>query len=185
MSSASDYTQKLTNRVRATALARAKVEMDNGITRRYLIEGGSGGASSASFATSVEAGTSELTVAQFQESVAAAGTGPAAQNRTQVTETFTSGSSTWTPPFGVDMVEYLLVGGGGGGGGAYDSGGSGGGGGGQVLSGFLPISAIQPYQITIGNGGAGGTANRLASPPDNPGSAGESSTFGSLTALGG
>ena len=120
LNSASDYTQRLTNRVRATAFARAKVDVDNGLARRYQYEGGSGGTSPASSAIDENIGTSQLTINQFLQAVASAGTGPSAtgQQRTLTTEVFTSGTQQWRPPFGVDMVEYLLVGGGGGGGGA-------------------------------------------------------------------
>jgi hypothetical protein len=185
--SASSYTERLTNRVRATAFARAKADVDNGLARRYQYEGGSGGTNPASAVIKENIGTSELTINQFLQAVASAGTGPSATGQTQelVTETFTSGSTVWRPPFGVDMVEYLLVGGGGGGGGAYDNGGAGGGGGGQVLSGTIAIDAIEPYQITIGNGGAGGTADRTVIPYEYNGSDGVSSQFGSVTALGG
>jgi hypothetical protein len=115
--SASDYTQRLTNRVRATAFARAKVDVDNGLARRYQYEGGSSGASPASSAIDENIGTSQLTISQFLQAVASAGTGPSATGRTQilVTESFTSGTQQWSPPFGVSMVEYLVVGGGGGG----------------------------------------------------------------------
>ena len=132
--SASEYTEKLTNRVRATAFARAKVDVDNGLARRYQYEGGSGGSSAASSSTAENIGTSELTRAQFLQAEASAGTGPSATGRTRtlVTQTFTSGTQQWSPPFGVDMVEYLIVGGGGGGGAAHDNAGAGGAGGGSA-----------------------------------------------------
>lgn len=91
------------------------------------------------------------------------------------TTTITS-SGTWTVPPGVTSVSGLVVGGGGGGGADW----GGGGGGGQVV--VLNSYAVTPgtvFSITIGNGGAGGIAFAAS------GASGGSTTFGSITAIGG
>jgi uncharacterized repeat protein (TIGR02543 family) len=90
---------------------------------------------------------------------------------------FTStGSCAWQIPSGVSSLEAIIVAAGGGGGGAYDAGGAGGGGGGQVkLTGPLDVSGQSQLTIRVGTGGAGGTASRLASPPENAGAKGENS----------
>lgn len=71
-------------------------------------------------------------------------------------ETFSS-SGTWTKPYGVTAVDYLVVAGGGRGGGSQASGhfAGGGGGGGGVRSGSLSI-AQSSYTITVGTGQAVG-----------------------------
>lgn len=94
---------------------------------------------------------------------------------TTLSTTFNT-SGTWTNP-GVSAVEVLVVGGGGGGGfGSSNSsagwGGGGGGAGGVRYSSSLSISPNTNYSVTVGGGG-GGDGN------------GGSSTFSSLTALGG
>lgn len=95
---------------------------------------------------------------------------------------FTSvGTTTWTPPTGVYSVEYLVVGGGGGAGNGYDNAGGGGGGAGMVLAGNVAVTPGQSYTVTVGAGGAGGADART----NNPGSPGNNSVFGSITALGG
>ena len=78
-------------------------------------------------------------------------------------------------------VEYLVVAGGGGGGNAYDQAGGGGGGAGMVLTGNTTISLSTLYNITVGTGGTGGTDVRSSS----PGTAGNNSSFATITALGG
>lgn len=97
-------------------------------------------------------------------------------------ETFTDvGTTTWTVPFGVTTVEYLVVGGGGGGGNGYDSGGGGGAGGGMVLTGFINVSQGSTFDITVGQGGTGGADTRT----NNNGTNGGNSVFGIIIALGG
>jgi hypothetical protein len=100
------------------------------------------------------------------------------------TQFTTVGSTTWTAPAGVTSVEYLVVGGGGGSGGGYDTGGGGGGGGGMVRKGTLSVTPGDVYNITVGDGGAGGISNRLALPETN-GRSGQSSVFASIESLGG
>jgi hypothetical protein len=73
-------------------------------------------------------------------------------------------------------VDYLLVAGGGGGG-AY---GAGGGGGGVLTALGYSVTPGSPITVTVGAGGAGGTAGSA-----NPGTQGNSSVFGSITATGG
>ncbi len=102
-----------------------------------------------------------------------------------IRETFTTSVNNWPVPPGVSSVSYLIVGGGGGGGAAYDNGGAGGGGGGQVITGTFTFSGQTTLNVTVGNGGSGGTANRLASPPEYDGSKGENSSFGTIIAEGG
>lgn len=104
---------------------------------------------------------------------------------TPVLQTFTTvGSTTWTAPFGVTSVDYLIVGGGGGSGGGYDGGGGGGGGGGMVLIGTTSVVPEQIYTIVVGDGGAAGISIRSPVSETNGGSGGNSS-FGTVVALGG
>ena len=95
--------------------------------------------------------------------------------------TNTSGDS-WTAPALTTTVEYLIVGGGGGGGGAFDTGGAGGGGAGMVITGNTSVIPGTTYTLTIGAGGAKGTAAR---PSETSGSDGGNSVFNGITALGG
>lgn len=97
-------------------------------------------------------------------------------------EIFTTvGSTTWTAPAGTTSVEYLVVGGGGGAGNGYDNAGGGGGGAGMVLTGTVSVTPGQTYDITVGDGGAGGADARA----NNPGTAGSPSAFDTITSLGG
>jgi hypothetical protein len=98
-------------------------------------------------------------------------------------ETFTSvGPTTWTAPYGVTTVEYLVVGGGGGGGNAYDNSAGGGGGAGMVLTGTTTVVPGQSYTVIVGVGGAGGSTTY---PGSSSGSVGGSSVFSTVTAFGG
>jgi hypothetical protein len=72
------------------------------------------------------------------------------------------GTTTWMAPPGVSSVEYLVVGGGGGGGGSWDTAGAGGGGGGMVLTGNLSVLGGEVLDITVGDGGAGGTSSQIS-----------------------
>ncbi|MCX6876770.1 MAG: Ig-like domain-containing protein, partial [Verrucomicrobia bacterium] len=90
-----------------------------------------------------------------------------------VVHKFTS-SGTLQIPFGVS-ADVLAVAGGGGGGG-YTAGG--GGAGGYVYSSGAPLVAGS-YPVTVGSGGAAGTANNI------PGTDGANSVFGTITAVGG
>jgi hypothetical protein len=93
----------------------------------------------------------------------------------------TVGTTSWTAPAGVTSVEYLVVAGGGGAGNGYDNAGGGGGGAGMVLSGTTSVTPGDSYTVTIGGGGTGGANTRT----NNPGTSGNNSVFGSITALGG
>ena len=98
-------------------------------------------------------------------------------------ETFTSvGPTTWTAPYGVTTVEYLVVGGGGGGGNAYDNSAGGGGGAGMVLTGTTTVVPGQSYTVIVGVGGAGGSTTY---PGSSSGGVGGSSVFSTVTAFGG
>lgn len=87
-------------------------------------------------------------------------------------------STSITIPAGISKMDVLVVGGGGGGGAWV---GGGGGGGGVVTS--LNHSVTGSISATIGNGGIGGFYT--AALGSVPGTAGGSSSFGALTALGG
>ena len=100
---------------------------------------------------------------------------------TQFTEV---GSTTWTAPPGVTSVDYLVVGGGGGSGGGFDNSGGGGGGGGIVRTGTLSVKPGDVYNITVGDGGEGGTSIRSPVSETN-GSKGGDSVFASIESLGG
>ncbi|MCP4929990.1 MAG: LamG domain-containing protein, partial [Gammaproteobacteria bacterium] len=84
------------------------------------------------------------------------------------TETFLSGTTSWTAPAGVTSVEYLVVAGGGGGGSAL----GGGGGGGGFKTGTLSVTPASSYTTTVGAGGSSNTS-------------GSDSVFGSITSTGG
>lgn len=94
------------------------------------------------------------------------------------------GTHSFTPPDGVNEVEYLVVGGGGGGGGISSGsvGGAGGGGAGGYLSNVggigYPVTS-QSYTVIVGGGGSGGVGG------SSPGANGGSSTFDTITAAGG
>ncbi len=79
----------------------------------------------------------------------------------QTTVPFTS-SGTWTCPAGVTSIKVEAYGGGGGGGRGEgfsgDNGGGGGGGGAYTVINTVTVSPATNYNITIGNGGAGGTS---------------------------
>jgi len=93
----------------------------------------------------------------------------------------TVGSTNWIVPTGVYEIEYLVVGGGGGGGNGFDSGAGGGGGGGMVIQGNLLVLHNQQFDVTIGDGGLGGAADRT----NRHGLIGQNSNFGGIIALGG
>ena len=83
---------------------------------------------------------------------------------------------TWTPPYGVSMVYVTLCGGGGGGG--VNSYPGGGGGGGECYS-MIPMSVSGNVAVVVGANGTGGLSGYWAA------TAGGSSSFGSLVAVGG
>lgn len=87
----------------------------------------------------------------------------------------TTGPGTFTVPSGVTDIDVLVVAGGGAGGGI----GGGGGAGGVVYRPGLPVSPGASISFSVGAGGASGGGYPT------PGSDGQSSTFGTLTALGG
>ncbi len=97
------------------------------------------------------------------------------------------GNFTWVAPDYVTSVEYLIVGGGGGGGAAYDTGSAGGGGGGLVLYGTLSVIPGNSYNITVGDGGAGGIGTQISPTQrtETNGSDGLDSIFDAITAYGG
>lgn len=101
-----------------------------------------------------------------------------------ITSFTTTGSTTWTAPAYTTSVEYLVVGGGGGGGGAFDTGSSGGGGAGLVLTGTVSVTPNFTYNIYVGSGGAGGTADRTV-PIETDGGNGQNSYFNAIIATGG
>lgn len=87
------------------------------------------------------------------------------------------GSYSLVMPNDVSALDYLVVGGGGGGG-------SGGGGAGGVLqSTNYQVTSGNTYEVAVGAGGNGGSGG--ARDPRVNSTAGESSVFGSITALGG
>lgn len=112
-------------------------------------------------------------------------------------------SGTWTCPAGIKYVVVTGCGGGGGGGGGASSSGrgaiyfAGGGSGGHPAITSTQVVQVTPgviYNISIGQGGIGGTSNCVAnivSPtgggtkPGNPGSDGSASIFGSIIFPGG
>ncbi|SOD18976.1 glycine-rich domain-containing protein [Pedobacter xixiisoli] len=106
-------------------------------------------------------------------------------NYTRLTFTNTNSSFNWTVPSNVSSVNYLVVGGGGGGGGAFDSGAAGGGGGGQVKTGTLSVTSGSTINVTVGSAGAGGAADRNASPQEYNGVDGGNSYFDTIIANGG
>lgn len=103
------------------------------------------------------------------------------------TQTFSDvGTFNWAVPDFCESIEYLVVGGGGGGGGTYDTGTSGGGGGGHVVQGrFANVPSCRTLSVVVGQGGNGGTADRLNSPYEYNGGIGQPSSFGAFSAAGG
>lgn len=96
----------------------------------------------------------------------------------QTTQTFTTGSSTFTIPCGVTSITVQVWGGGGAGGGGSDTGapgGSGGGGGGYCTQ-TISVTPGQVISYSVGAGGTGGTGN---------GGNGGTTTFGTVSASGG
>lgn len=90
------------------------------------------------------------------------------------------GTTTWTVPSGVNIVDVRVWGAGGGGGGSYRAGASGGGGGGFIDCKGIQVTPGQQILVTVGTGGNGG----YAVPTD--GKAGGASSFGIYaTAYGG
>lgn len=98
------------------------------------------------------------------------------------TQTFSSGSGTYTTPSNVTHIRVRGWGGGGGGGGAAAAGAAGsaagGGGGGGYFESFI-TSPAGTYSYGVGGGGAGGTAG------NNNGTGGGNTTFSTFTATGG
>ncbi|WP_295894945.1 phage tail protein [uncultured Bartonella sp.] len=90
------------------------------------------------------------------------------------------GTTTWTVPSGVHVVDVIVWGAGGGGGGSYRAGASGGAGGGYIDCKGLQVTPGQQILITVGAGGNGGSAI-----PTNGGSGGASSFGSYATAYGG
>ena len=95
-------------------------------------------------------------------------------------QSFTS-SGTFSVPSGVTAVDVLVVAGAGGGAGG-GSGGGGGGAGGLIFRPGFPVTPGGTVSVTVGCGGAGST---VANQDNNPGSSGQDSVFGTITAKGG
>ncbi|MDO9520457.1 MAG: DUF11 domain-containing protein [Pseudohongiella sp.] len=89
----------------------------------------------------------------------------------------TTGTSNFTPPLGVDSVEYLVVAGGGGGG-AWRGGGGGAGG---FRTGTLSVTPASSLTVTVGSGGAGAPAGTNNS----RGSSGANSVLATIISNGG
>jgi len=141
----------------------------------------------------------------FADSTVAGGVawGPAVREYSETFET----SGTWTRPTGVDYVTVIAVGAGGGGGGGaaaagvsstgtdtQTQGGGGGGSGGWIIVRNLYVGDLSTVSVGIGargSGGNGATATKAAGVSavvfanGTAGSAGGSTTFGSLLTLGG
>jgi hypothetical protein len=98
------------------------------------------------------------------------------------TQTFTSGSGTYTTPANVKFIRVRMWGDGGGGGGVLQAtssaGGAGGGGGGGYCESIIDSPAAT-YSYSVGAGGAAGAAG------NNAGTAGAGTTFSTFTAGGG
>ena len=91
------------------------------------------------------------------------------------TQTFTTGSGSWTVPAGVTKIHVDMVGAGGGGGGGADYGSPGGGAGGHYIMEALTVTPGANLSYSVGAGGTGGGT----------GTAGGNTTFSTLTATGG
>ncbi len=90
-------------------------------------------------------------------------------NETALVFTNPAVTATWTVPSNLTDVKFLVVGGGGGGGGDVNAGdgyqGGGGGGGGGVVTGFVySVAQNAVISVTVGAGGAGGTAGSSRRP---------------------
>eukprot|EP00048_Salpingoeca_helianthica_P022550 m.18946 g.18946 ORF g.18946 m.18946 type:complete len:489 (-) comp7470_c0_seq1:140-1606(-) len=105
--------------------------------------------------------------------------------------TFTTGTTTWTAPAGINNISALVVGGGGAG--SIDHGG-GGGAGGVVFLQSLAVSPGQVFTVTVGAGGVGVRGSHIISQTPQggissrvfgPAASGSSSVFGTFVASGG
>lgn len=101
----------------------------------------------------------------------------------QVTISWTPPSGTWTVPDGVTSVDVVVIGGGGGGNtsAAGSAPGGGGGAGAQITAQTVVVTPLSAVNVTVGSGGGGGFDGGSF----RAGMAGQSSIFGSVTALGG
>ena len=99
----------------------------------------------------------------------------------QASITFTPPSGTWTVPAGVTSVDVVVIGGGGGGNSVSTGSapGGGGGGGAEIKAQTVVVTPLSTVNVFVGGGGGGGVESSLT------GRAGQSSTFGSVTARGG
>ena len=98
-------------------------------------------------------------------------------NAPVITSYTSTGSGTFSVPSGITAVDVLVVAGGGGGASAYYGGG--GGAGGLIYRPAFPVTPGGSISYTVGAGGAGGQW------PQNSGSTGQNSVFGTLQAIGG
>lgn len=103
------------------------------------------------------------------------------------TETFASGSGSWTVPDGVFSVTLQACGGGGGGGsadaGSGYNGDGGGGGGSNIVATTISVTPGQTFSYSVGAGGAGAPGSYNSGNPG--GSSTISGTAGSVTSDGG
>lgn len=103
----------------------------------------------------------------------------------------TPGIMSWAKPSGSVMHDIFMIGGGGGGAAGFVrySGNNGGGGGGGAPGCIIQFRCLTQYLAStvagfVGDGGSGGVGN-LVGVTQNPGSNGQDTTFGPITALGG
>jgi hypothetical protein len=96
-------------------------------------------------------------------------------NAPAITSYTSTGSGTFSVPSGITAVDVLVVAGGGGGASAFYGGGAGG----LIYRPAFPVTPGGSISYTVGAGGAGGNW------PQNDGSTGQDSTFGTLTSKGG
>jgi hypothetical protein len=127
-------------------------------------------------------GTAGQTLTSNGSSVHWSAPAPASAN----VQTFaTTGSSTWTKPSGVSIVEVILVSGGGGGGSGNRTntnpcGGSGGASGTTIVYRFLASDLANTVTVTVGTGGTGGAGLTVDGTTGSAGANGGDTTFGSL-----
>ena len=178
----SDYTKRLQDRTRFAAYLQNKESVTTGNAVTLPIDSGSGKNGANSEWTNVQHGMPFVSAEEYSTIV---GT-PSyiLPDPTElVVQTFTTtGVAFWTVPRLTRSVEYLIVGGGGGSGPGYNNGGGGGGGAGVVLSGSIAVRGDQRYTIIVGDGGAAGT---VTDPVEVSGGTGQTSSFGTLQAVGG
>jgi hypothetical protein len=147
-----------------------------GSANNDVITGGAGG-------DTIYSNSVDTLSAQITSVLAARPTTASTPGYGVIVESFTTvGSFTYTPPAGVEVVNFLVVGGGGGGGTStsFGTAGSGGGGAGGLITGTRAVDDSLSYTVIVGAGGARGASG------NNSGSNGGNSQFDTdLIALGG